>query len=116
PEGRAVFGRRRILRADDGVLRLAEQQRVRGVMERSQHACDIAQRAALDAALAQRPGRLAFEIDDDEVVASLQNLPEVVVAMNADAKTAHPAIENPPRAFLQLLFPLQQLVGGRISL
>src|ERR1019366_7973929 len=60
--------------------------------------------------------RLAFEIDDDEVVASLQNLPEVVVAMNADAKTAHPAIENPPRAFLQLLFPLQQLVGGRISL
>ena len=46
---------------------------------------DVAERAVLDAALADRPGRLALEVDDHEVATRVQHLAEVEVAVGADA-------------------------------
>ena len=59
--------------------------RVRRVVERAQHAGHVAQRRALDPPLAERPRRLALEVDDHEVVAGVEHLAEVVVAVAADA-------------------------------
>ena len=33
---------------------------------------------------AKRPGRFALEVDDNEIAARVQNLPEVIVAVMAD--------------------------------
>ena len=84
--------------------------RVRRVVERAEHAGDVAERAALDAALAQRPQRLAFEIDDDEVVAGVEDLAEVVVAVRADALAGDPAAEHRADVLLQIGFARQQLL------
>ena len=57
-------------------------------MERAQHAGDVAQRRALEPPLAERPRRLALEVDDDEVAAGVEHLAEMVVAVDADARGA----------------------------
>ena len=85
-------------------------------MEGAQHPGDVAQCAALDAALAQRPRRLPFEVDDDEVVAGMQHLPEVIVAVRADAQAGDAAVENAPDPLLDFFFARQQLFRGRNSL
>src|SRR5207302_8045612 len=46
---------------------------------------DVAHRQALEAALVERAGRLALEVDDHEVVAGVQDLAEVIVAVDSDA-------------------------------
>src|SRR5438067_930950 len=46
---------------------------------------DISNRRPLDPALRQRPRRLALEIDDDVILAGVQNLPQMEVAMDASA-------------------------------
>src|SRR4051812_9654851 len=97
------------------MLRLPEQDGVRRVMEGAQHPGDVPQRAALDAALAQWPRRLAFEVDDDEVVAGVQDLPEVIVAVRADAQACNAAVENAPDPLLDVFFARQQFLRGRNS-
>src|SRR3954447_17667859 len=94
PEVGAALDRRRILGTNHRVLRLAEQDGVRRVVEGPEHAGHVAQGAALDAALAQWPRRLALEVDDDEVVARVQHLAEVIVAVRTDTQACNPAVEN----------------------
>src|SRR5437588_13014006 len=111
PEVRSALHRRRILGADHRMLRLAEQEGMRSVMEGAKHPGYVAQRATLDAALAQRPGRLAFKIDDDEVVAGVQHLAEVIVAVRANAQACNAAVENAADALLEFLFARKQFLG-----
>src|SRR3954452_5372751 len=115
PEVRSTLDRRRILGTYHRVLRLPEQHRMRRVVEGAEHAGHVAQGAALDAALAQWPRRLALEIDDDEVVARVQHLAEVIVAMGADAQTCNAAIENAPNALLYFFFAREQFLRCRNS-
>jgi hypothetical protein len=54
-----------------------------GVVERAQHPGDVAQWAHQRAALVERAGRLALEVEDDPAVIGAQHLAEVVVAVDA---------------------------------
>src|SRR5207247_6043831 len=103
PEARGVLERADVLAADDRALRLPVHHGVRRVVERAEHAGHVAQRAALDAALAERPRRLALEVDDDEVVAGAQDLAQVIVAVRADAQAGDAAVEHAAEALLQLV-------------
>src|SRR5258708_15273346 len=109
PEAGRGFQRGDVFRTDDGALSLAEDDGVRCVVERAEHARYIAEGAALDAALAERPGGLAFEVDDDEVGAGVKDLSEVIVAVRADTQPADPGAENIADAGLRLRFTIQQL-------
>src|SRR5438270_11334772 len=111
PELRSTLDGRSILGTDHRVLRLAEQHRVRRIMERTQHPGHVAQRAALDAALAQWPRRFALKVNDDEVVAGMQHLAEMIVAVRANTQACNAAIENAPDALLDFLFPRKQFLG-----
>jgi hypothetical protein len=78
-------GGERLQRGD--VLRCARdatQGCLRRVAERTQHAGHVAQRQLLGAPLVERSTRFALEVDDHEVVARHQHLPQVVVAVHAD--------------------------------
>ncbi len=77
-------GRRQARRASAGLVRgrIAQAPSAR-VVERAQHAGDVAQRTRACAALLERTRGLALEIDDQEVVAREQDLPEVEVAVVA---------------------------------
>src|SRR4030095_461593 len=74
-----------VLAAQPGADAGIGPRRVDGVMERAQHAGDGAPRRALDAPLAERQRGLALEVDDGEILAGVEHLAEVVVAMAADA-------------------------------
>ena len=56
---------------------------LRGIVERSQHAGDVAQRRLLGAALVHASQRLALEVEDVEVVADHDDLPQMKVAVQA---------------------------------
>src|SRR5262249_15491738 len=116
PEARAAFQRAEVLAADDRSLRPPEHHGVRRVVERAEHACHVAQRAALDAPLAQWPRWLAFEVDDDEVVAGAQDLAEVIVAVRADAQPGDATFEHAADALLHFVLARQQRLGITISL
>ena len=62
---------------------LLEQRRIRGVVKRAQHSGNILQRRAFLAAFPQWPCGLTFEIDNDEVGASKQDLAKMIVAVDA---------------------------------
>ena len=50
-------------------------------MERANHARHVAQRKLLLPPLGERPRRLAFKVDDHEVVARNQHLAEVIISV-----------------------------------
>ena len=75
-----------------------EQRPVGRVVERADHPRDVSQRRALEAALAQRPGGLALEIDDHEIAAGMQHLPRVEVAVHADALAAEAVAQQFPQS------------------
>ena len=58
------------------------------VRERPEHAGDVLQHALLRPPLGQRPRRLALEIEDGEAVRRPEELPEMVVAVDADLHDA----------------------------
>ena len=90
--------RGRVLRRARPRAARCEQRAVRGVVERAQHAGDVAQRRALEPPLAERARRLALEVDDDEVLAGVEHLAEVVVAVAADAHRRRAARSSDARA------------------
>ena len=54
----------------------------------------------------ERPGRLALEVDDDEVVAGVEHLAEVVVAVAADAGLVELRVEHPAERLEDLVLAL----------
>jgi hypothetical protein len=66
-------------------LQLLGQGGVRGVVEGAKHPGHVGKRRKLEAAFAQGSRGLALEIDDQKILAGVQNLAEVIVAMNPSA-------------------------------
>src|SRR3569833_4309044 len=62
---------------------------IRGIMERADHAGEITQRAALNPALAQRPAGFSFKINDEEILAGVQNMAEMQISMTANTQGGH---------------------------
>src|SRR3954451_23003979 len=74
PLGGAIF--------EPGRRRLLGEQVSRRVVERSQHAGDVAKGAHQGSALGERARRLTFEVDEDPAAVDAQRLAEVEVAMD----------------------------------
>ena len=85
-----------------------EQRRERGVVERPDHAGDVAQAVVLAAPLGQRLGRRPVEVDDHEVLARVEHLFEVVVAVRADAQAGEALVEVRLEHLQHLLLPADQ--------
>ena len=62
-----------------------EERRVRRIRERPDHAGHVLERRLPLAPVGQRSRRLAFEIEDEEVLFRPQHLAEMVVAVHANA-------------------------------
>ena len=84
---------------------------MRGVMERPQHPGDVVDRGAFELTHAQRPGRLSFEVDDDEVLPRVQDLPQVIVAVNTDAEAGDLAIAQQPEAPVESFLEIEDSLG-----
>src|SRR5438309_3141988 len=61
-------------RAGRGLELLRPQRSLARIAEGAEHAGDIAKREALQAALIEASGRLAFEVDDYEIMTGVQDL------------------------------------------
>ena len=86
-ERRAHFRRPRLSQRGefgpfDFIVCHGPQRTVLDVAEGSEHAGDIAQRRMFGAPLLERVTRLAFEVDDDEVVAGQEHLTQVIITVN----------------------------------
>src|SRR5438128_218035 len=57
---------------------------VHGIVQRAEHARDVAKGRLLGPALLEGPRGLAFEVQDGEAIVRLEDLAQVVVAMAAD--------------------------------
>ena len=77
-----VFQERHIFRPH----RRLPERAVGGVLKRPHHPGDIAQRGALQFALAQRSGWLAFEIENDKILPGVERLTEMIIAVNPDLR------------------------------
>jgi hypothetical protein len=73
------------------------------VLERPHHPGDIAQRGALEFALAQGSGWLAFEIENDKILPGVERLTEMIIAVNADLRR-RVELQCPPLRGENLLF------------
>ena len=71
-----------------GVYGECKKRGVRGVAERPNHPRNVLERRLLHAALGDRFRRLAFEVEDDEILFDAQDLPEVIVAVDPDPEAA----------------------------
>src|SRR6266550_4709645 len=87
--------------------RLAEQGRVGGVMEGSQHPGDVPEGRALEPSDTKGARRLAFEVDNHEVVARIEHLPEVVVTVATDVDRFDLPVARQPEPVANLLLELQ---------
>src|SRR6266404_384916 len=87
----------------------AEQGRVRRVVEGSQHSRDIPKGGALEPPDAEGPGRLALEVDDDQVLARVEDLPETVIPMATEVNRGDLPIAKQPEPVLRLSLELQDL-------
>ena len=71
------------------------------VVDRADQARDVARRRRLAASFGERPARLAFEVDDENIVLDDQYLPEMEIAMVADFQTVVPGRKQCAEAFTQ---------------
>ena len=94
---------------------LGEQSRVGRVVERAEHARDVAQRRALEPALADRARGLALEVDDHEVLARPEHLAEVEVAVDAHAHVDELRVEQRLEALEHLGLALEQRAPARVA-
>src|SRR3954470_4392438 len=85
---------RQLIRVNHTQVDLLQEGRMRSVVERADHACDIAHRRTLDPPLAERPGRFAFEVDNDEIFPRIKNLAQMIVAMTADPQRVEAGFVN----------------------
>src|SRR5438132_9277904 len=83
--------------------RVAEQGRVGGVMEGSQHPGDVPEGRPLEPSDTKRSRRLPFEVDNHEVVARVEHLPEVVVAVATDVDRFDLPVARQPEPVANLL-------------
>src|SRR5439155_2097404 len=84
------------------------------ILKRAHHAGDVAQGGPLQLPLTQRPGRLAFKIQNNEIFSGIKNLTEMIIAMDADLGGVAPAIEKTLFLGEDAIFGSQDL-GGLVA-
>src|SRR5690348_4774579 len=84
---------------------------MRGIVEGTQHAGYVAQRRVLDAALSDRPPRIAFEIDEDKILTREEHLAEMHVAVNARADGRDAMVAQGFESRTQFVLSAEQLLS-----
>ena len=107
PEPRPRLQGGKVFRTRPG--RLAEQGRVRSVVEGSQQSSDVPKGGAFEPSDAEGPGRLALEVDDDEILARVEDLPEMVIPMATEVDRCDLPIAKQPEPISHLSLELQDL-------
>src|SRR5690348_12702914 len=94
PKPRPRLHRGEVALAQGSTARVLQQRRESRVMKRAQHPGNVANGSALAPAVTQRARRLTFEIDNHEILAGIEHLPEVQIAMRANTQSGHLALEK----------------------
>jgi hypothetical protein len=90
---------------------LLEESGVSGVVEGADHAGDVAEWGAFEATFAEGTGGFAFEIDDEKVFAGVEDLAEVIVAVDADACGGEASFVNGAEAREDIGFAIEDGLG-----
>src|SRR4051812_32724168 len=88
---------------------LTEQRRITCILERAHHPGHVSNSKALPTPLLQRSRRLAFEIDDHEFAACIENLAKMIIAVKADAYCGDRLSAQRTKAFCHLMLSIEQL-------
>ena len=104
-EIRPVFHKRHVFRPEGGL----PEGSVGAVLRRAHHPRHIAQGGTLQLPFAQGPRRLALEVEDDKILSGGEELPEMVIAVDADLARGCGLFEEP-------LFARKNLRLGREDL
>ena len=83
---------------------------ISGVLKRTHHAGNVAQHGAFQFAFAQRSRRFAFKVENDEIFSGIEQLPEMIVAVNTDFRGIGAAIEQPFFAREYFLFRIEHFL------
>src|SRR5207248_3400150 len=94
--------------ADD---RLVAQRSLRGVLEGADHRGNVAQRRAPAAPLRKRPGRVALEVEHHEVLAGVEELPEMVAAVDPAALRGQAVLQERLEALVEGIGAGEELLG-----
>ena len=95
--------RARLFSRDDAG-HLAIKHSMSGVVERAKHSRDIPQRRIFDATFANRAPWITFKIDEDDILASEENLTEMEISVDARSNSWNPAITQRFQKRTHLLF------------
>src|SRR5690625_4873725 len=90
---------------------VADQSELGGVMKRTNHAGDIPQRWPLDPAFTERTGRFSFKVDDQKIFSGVENLSEMVIAMNADPHARDRGVGDQTELAEDLFFEIENAFG-----
>src|SRR5215510_1768276 len=66
---------------------VVEQGSIRRIVKRAKHARHIPQRRVLQSPITEGTEGLPFKVEDDHLVACIENLPQVVVAVTANTQS-----------------------------
>ena len=83
-----------------------------GILEGADHPGDVAQRRALEPSLADAPAGLSLQVQDDEVLAGVEHLPQMVVTVDPEPRHRELAVHHRARLPEQRLF--QRHHGARV--
>ena len=111
PEARPGFELDGVFGLNEAVLELGEEGSVGGVLEGAEHAGDVAQGSAFDAALAEGAGGFTFEIDDEKILSGVEDLAEVEIAMDPEAGAGDAGIGNGAEALEDFILEREDLLG-----
>src|SRR5713226_6782299 len=94
PKPRPRLHRGEVALAQGSAASVLQQGAEGGIMKRAQHPGNVANGSALAPAVAQRPRRFAFEIDNHEILACIEHLSKVQIPMRANTQGGHLALEK----------------------
>src|SRR5262245_5293777 len=80
---------------------------VGGVLKRAHHSRDVTERGPFQFTFAQWSRRFAFEIKNNEILSSVEQLTKMIIAMNTDLRGIGVTIEQPFFACEDLLFSIE---------
>src|SRR5262249_15888902 len=96
-------------------VRQAQQDAVNSIVERANHGGDVHQGRSLDTSFTDRTRGISLEIDDHEVLAGEEQLPQVVIPVATDALARERGIEDTAEALQDLAFGRDDPLSQRAS-
>src|SRR2546425_1696895 len=90
---------------------LIEERGADRIVERPEHAGHVPQRGAFNPPLTERASRFSLEVDDDEILPCIEHLPEMIVAVAANAHGRNFPPEDRLEALEDVLFTVQNPLG-----